>query len=91
MLDDFFELGGHSLAATAIVARLRSIFKVDVPLREMVASPTGATLTQVLLRDPAHRARVERTAELLLQLRPAAEQTPRPVTDHASVPEGISR
>jgi amino acid adenylation domain-containing protein len=70
MADDFFELGGHSLAATAVVARLRQLFHVDLPLREMVAVPTSAGLTRALLRDTAQRARVERTAQLLVDLRP---------------------
>src|SRR5256714_1658740 len=64
--DNFFDLGGHSLLATQIASRLREAFQVELPLRKIFEGPTVEGLAQSLLEDEGER--VERTAELLLQL-----------------------
>jgi amino acid adenylation domain-containing protein len=43
-LDDFFDLGGDSLLATQVVARLRSAFSIELPLRRFFEGSTVQAL-----------------------------------------------
>jgi amino acid adenylation domain-containing protein len=48
--DNFFELGGHSLLGIQVIARVRKVFRVELPLRRLFEEPTIAGLCREIAR-----------------------------------------
>jgi len=76
----FLAIGGHSLLATRVTARLRELFQVDVPVRELMeasslacfaAGVTERMRDQTVMQAPPLR-RLERSGDLL---EPSSPQT----------------
>ena len=62
--ENFFEIGGHSLLATRVVSRIRDVFQVDIPLRELFETPTISALSKRIERELGGGER-KKTARLI--------------------------
>ncbi|HEX8116699.1 MAG TPA: amino acid adenylation domain-containing protein, partial [Pyrinomonadaceae bacterium] len=76
--DNFFELGGHSLSASRLIARVRHLFGIDLPLRTLFEEPTVAGLAE----------RVER---VMRAGRPADEVPLRPLERGGDLPASFAQ
>ncbi|MBH8554250.1 amino acid adenylation domain-containing protein [Nostocaceae cyanobacterium CENA357] len=66
--DNFFDLGGHSLLATQVIARLRQIFQVELPLRGLFDAPTPEMMVHLIANMLGERAIVEEIAQTWQEL-----------------------
>lgn len=76
--DDFFDLGGHSLLATRVVSQIREMFRVNLPIPDLLASATVRELAGSLREAGAREGvDVDLVAELVRQVTGTApaEQT----------------
>jgi hypothetical protein len=75
--DNFFVLGGHSLLATQLLARLLTLFKIELPLITVFQSPTIAEFAEALRTHESKPNQVDRIASAIrkVQQMSAAEKT----------------
>ena len=67
--DNFFDLGGHSLLAAQVLARLRQVFQIELPLRVFFETATPERIARALVAGEAAPGRARRTAQVWLQVR----------------------
>ncbi|MEO0435151.1 MAG: non-ribosomal peptide synthetase, partial [Cyanobacteria bacterium J06656_5] len=68
--DDFFlDLGGNSLLAIQVATAMRETLQVDISLRHLFEAPTIVQQVNTILEMPEDRERIEKTAQLLLNLK----------------------
>jgi non-ribosomal peptide synthase protein (TIGR01720 family) len=72
--ENFFDLGGHSLLATSVVSRLRSLFRIDLPLRSLFENPTPAALAVEIDRLRSSEAVPEEVIVVLADLESLPEE-----------------
>ena len=60
MTDNFFTLGGHSLMAMRVIARIRDLFGVEMPIRDFFEAGTLADTAQRI--EALRRASAEAAA-----------------------------
>jgi amino acid adenylation domain-containing protein/FkbM family methyltransferase len=63
--DNFFMLGGHSLLATQVLARLLTLFKIELPLVVVFQSPTIAEFAEALRAQESKPGQVDRIANAI--------------------------
>jgi amino acid adenylation domain-containing protein len=67
--DNFFKIGGNSLLAMQVVSRVGSAFQTVMSLPSLFETGSVSGLSTVMLESAAEPSKLERMAELLLEIR----------------------
>ncbi len=73
--DNFFDLGGHSLKATRLLAKVRSIFRTQLPLHVVFEATTVESLARALVEHEVKPGQTAKIAQVLRRINsiPSAE------------------
>jgi amino acid adenylation domain-containing protein/FkbM family methyltransferase len=71
---NFFDLGGHSLLATQMIARVRGVFQVDIPLRALFEKPTVEELAVAIAGWKAMALSREELSNALAELESLSQE-----------------
>jgi acyl-coenzyme A synthetase/AMP-(fatty) acid ligase/acyl carrier protein len=63
--DNFFELGGHSLLVTRVIARLREVFEIELPMRMLFQATTVRSLALLITNLLTESLRLTNSDEIL--------------------------
>ncbi len=66
--DDFFVLGGHSLLATQLLARLLTMFKIELPLVAVFQYPTIAEFAEAVKSNESKPGQADRIAAAIIKV-----------------------
>lgn len=66
--DHFFELGGNSLLGAQLVARLRSAFRLEVPMSVLFESPTVEALANRIVEQQMGQTELEELERMLQEI-----------------------
>ena len=72
--DPFVELGGHSLLATQLLTRIIETFRVELPLRTLLETPTIADMALVIAQHQAKQLDADTITQLLAEVEALTEQ-----------------
>ncbi|HEY3581865.1 MAG TPA: amino acid adenylation domain-containing protein [Pyrinomonadaceae bacterium] len=67
--DNFFDLGGHSLKATRLLARVRQVFRTQLPLSVVFEATTVEALARALVQHEAKPGQTAKIARVLQRVK----------------------